>query len=281
MPPQEDANQQAHEAKVFQIEHRINNIEAAANHLSLGQIKELIKHVGIPVAVGAGIFGTAVWIVLSEVSQSAAERQAQETVDRLRGDIDAVSEDISELQSDSEQLFENLVLTEARAVAAAEQIRNRVVAAEVRSAETQGLVADIQRSVDVIAELQQSLENVESIAAEISGNESFQETVSGKILSELGPVRIFGSGVFRCDARGRSATRQWTEICRQPVNGSFPDGFSVMFSVPYFYSRSGEIPPIYSIHAEIRDNSSFDIVVRTAYAQLNEMRVHYIVLGGQ
>ena len=265
--------------RIDQLEQSVSKLDESSKLLSIGQTKQMFQLIGIPVVLAAGLFGAAVWVLLADVSTTAAERQAQATVDRLKTEIEEISSDINDLQKKSEGLFEGLLLTGARTEAAAETISDRVLLAEQRATEAQLILKEMQQNVETVGNLQDRLADVESMAQTIAEIPAFQTSVRDRLSSELGSVKIHKASNFTCDARGKPATGQWAEICRHSVRGIFPAGYTVMYSVPYFYSRSAEIPPVYSLHFEKLENQGFDIILRTAHSQLNEMVVQYLVLS--
>ncbi|WP_171181803.1 hypothetical protein [Ruegeria sp. HKCCD8929] len=231
--------------KVVRLEGRIASLET---YFKVGIIVAAIF------GIGGGFGAYAVNTARSEVAA-------------LQTGVSELSSQIANLQSGIEAAENKLDgVTDELSDASAEHINslNAAMQRHLNSIETAS--DDAQNKVVERSSVEQTAIG-KSVAQEIAAQ-----------LSNLGSVRIHKASQITCDGRDKPVTGQFTEICRTQVDGDFPSGYTVMYSIPHFNHQYGEIPPVYSIGLD-KNSDGFALVVKTAYGHLSELIVQYVVLS--
>lgn len=104
------------------------------------------------------------------------------------------------------------------------------------------------------------------------------DAIRGELRTQL-EHRILDYGTIKCDLREVSPVVQWTEVCSRHIEGDFVPGYEVFTSVTYFYSRRGEIPPIYNFSSRNLETYGFDIAVRLGHGRLNEIKISWLAIS--
>lgn len=167
--------------RIVQLEDQIKTLEKGAETLNLGQIKQMLIYLGLPVAIATGVFGLALW---QTIETSAGNRAARE-VQLIAGDIERLEATSTQMARDAAVRFGDLREIAGRADEAARAVRTRADEARTQATEAERLLARMREDLASVPEIQTLLQDTGSIANDLSTNSTFQNTVASAVLESL------------------------------------------------------------------------------------------------